>query len=121
MSEQDSTVIVFKLRKANIWKYSKRWLLILAVGIFIIWYFRPDGRIWDLADVAIYLIGFALAFLSFGFINHYIHKYYKCPRCNKMPMTGTVLRGPEIFGYERMIALNVKKCPSCGVKLKDDA
>ena len=46
------------------------------------------------------------------------NRLYRCPRCDSVPMGEWAAFGSGPFGYESGVALNPKRCASCGAVLR---
>ena len=60
---------------------------------------------------------FAGVFASMAVVLRAVHRHYRCPRCNRLPMAGGFQSGFAGIAYRRGLLLNPASCPACGAPL----
>ncbi|MES2207673.1 MAG: hypothetical protein V4525_12890 [Pseudomonadota bacterium] len=116
MTDLDKVSIkLFKASRRRTWQAIRFWVLIGIVGIGIVELLSSEQiSIKQITGKTIIVFaGFFMFMLSIGFITHAINKYYRCPKCNTIPMTSGFSVGSSGFKYERGLILNPKICPKC--------
>jgi glycerol uptake facilitator-like aquaporin len=139
MEARPSTVIAFQSRRLRTWRAIRPWLFVFAVGVigeavvFFVERNHVKSQIGPLYLSAKYsfsaqdmsvetftfsLISFVLMGAAIIAISIYVQRYYRCPRCNAVPMGRWLVAGPSQFGTESGVNLNPSVCPKCGVRLR---
>lgn len=105
MSYDDHVIASFKRRKMQTWNRVKYWLVLLVIG------FGLAGLIGSLDDRSpryywpIFAFAFGMAGTAIFAITRVVEKFYRCPHCNKVPVSG------------QFVEINPSDCPNCGRKL----
>jgi FtsH-binding integral membrane protein len=111
--------VEFQDRRRQTWENTRNWLVV-AMGSAILG--CAFGNVDDSSTrwkIAIAVILWTAFFSSMFVMTFWVRKLYRCPSCDEIPMGGSFSVGSDSsFGYEKNLLLNPKKCPHCGVMLK---
>jgi hypothetical protein len=109
----------FRERRSRTWR-AVRWWIPVGIAAGIAFALVPGGE-----DRAIsqneftFMMGcFVVVALSIIMMIGAVTKHYRCPNCNKIPMTGSFKAGMGGISYRRSVDLNPTECPNCGALLK---
>ena len=130
------TVTAFRRSRRETWKAVRIWLLLLviaAIGFWIPFWVNRDrvhavntsrGTRYTLSledetvgEFTLGLASFVLGGAAIVGIVFGVRRHYRCPRCDKVPMTRSMQFGP-VFGIRRDVAMNPSLCSNCGARLR---
>jgi hypothetical protein len=112
----------FRQRRTRTWRAVRWWLLIgLAAGVTLAVTIGGENRTLSQGEFAYFMACFFTVAISIIFLIRGITTYYRCPNCNKIPMTSSFSAGSGGISYRRSVDLNPIECSHCGAQLKADA
>ena len=106
----------FQRRRRQTWVGTRFWMLAMVfgfVGFFVVTDVYNDSSLEKWA-----FFFFAVIAVSIIRITFVVGARYRCPICDKIPMSGGFWLGPASLSYERYVPFDPTECPSCGAKLK---
>jgi len=112
----------FRLRRIRTWR-AVRWWIPLALLAGIAFALVPGGQDRTISQNEFtFMMGcFLVVAISFIMMIGGVTKHYRCPNCNKIPMTGSFKVGMSGISYRRSVDLNPAECSNCGALLKAGA
>jgi hypothetical protein len=143
MGSLPSTVVAFQNRRHKTWVAVRPWLFVLGLGIIgeaVSWYIERDHiqtrhlgsfilsndkyslplqdmTVWSftLSLVSFILIGAAIIAASI-----YINRYFRCPRCETVPMFPLAVLGlgSGSLSWQSRLDPNPVVCQKCGARLR---
>lgn len=134
---EPETIVEFQKRRGQTWRAARLWLLLGSAGIIgllmLFWtnsatkcihnaFGSPkctlsmdDMTPWQLNLGLIAFIGIAASIIA---VTVAIQRYYRCPRCEAIPLGSWTSLGPGNFGPRWGVALNPSVCAKCGARLR---
>ena len=131
------TVGAFRQRRRQTWKAIRLWLVLMLIGFADFWvpfYLeRTHVRVENTGSRVIYKLSMndmtgselIISLISFvaagtGVVGTVvgIQRYYRCPRCESIPMASWTILGPTSFGWQSGVEFNPTVCRKCGAKLR---
>jgi len=116
----DAQVIAeWKLRRSVTWQAIRLSLAICVACGVAFWYLartpasEMSGRQLLTTFVTFCVLGVAMLVVIIR-----TNKLYRCPRCNSVPKGAWSTSGPATYGLHSGVALNPKRCGTCGVVLQ---
>lgn len=116
MISDHDTAQEFQRRRKQVWSKTRFWLLALVSG-FVGFFVVVDGNIDPSLEKWAFFF-FAVVAISVVRITFVVCALYRCPICNKIPMSGEFWLGSGSLSYERLVVLDPTECQGCGAKLK---
>lgn len=109
----------FQQRRRRTWR-AVRWWLLATVVAGLLFAMGPVGsdRTLSQAQFSFMMICFFVAAVAMILVIRGVTTYYRCPNCNKIPMTGSFSAGLGGISYRRGVDLNPTECSHCGARLK---
>jgi hypothetical protein len=108
----------FQSRRTETWRHVKPWLFATLLAA-IPWLFEKS--IEENASVAglTILLGSLLVWLfAILKISHAMNEHYRCPNCNRVPMSGKLFFGTGGVDFEEGVDLTPRICRGCGARLR---
>lgn len=134
---EPETVVEFQKRRGRTWRAVRLWILLGIAGIlgFLVPFWTSsaakcvhsqfgssrctvsldDIALWQLNLTFASLIGITVSIIA---ITAAVRRYYRCPRCEAVPLGSWSMLGPGNFGMKSGIALNPSVCSNCGARLR---
>ena len=130
------TVAAFKQRRRETWRAIRLWLLLLFIGSAGFWVpfylertnvkaensgsrvrYRLSLDDMTGTELIISLVSFVAA--GIGVVGTVVgtQRYYRCPRCEEVPMGSWNTFGPNLFSRQSGVAVFPAVCPNCGARL----
>jgi hypothetical protein len=129
---ESSTVTEFQKRRRRTWRMVRIWIvvgIVGAIGFCIPFWTNPGTRCRDggectlsLEDTAAWenvLMALSFVALATALIagTKAVYRYYRCPKCDAVPMRSSFWAGAGGFEWERGVDPSPSVCPKCGAKL----
>jgi hypothetical protein len=114
MQTAEVTISEFKRRRSATWRATRWWLLVLLVagGYF------AYGATRHPTDFSIAMIvTFVLMMASVLAIIFAVNRLYKCPVCERVPMSNWTSVGAGSISFNRGVELAPTVCGNCGARL----
>jgi hypothetical protein len=115
MQVDEKVIEQFAIRRSATWRACRLWLMVLVVsgGYFGISLSHGSG------DVSLgMLLALTLVFSSGIAVLMAVGRHYRCPKCNKVPMRGSVSAGLSgSVSFNRRVDFSPEECPNCGARL----
>jgi hypothetical protein len=109
----------FRQQRTRTWQAVRWWLLIgLVAGVSFAVTIGGEDRALSQREFAFLMACFFTVAISIIFLIRGITTYYRCPNCNKIPMTSSFSAGAGGISYRRAVDLNPSECSHCGAQLK---
>lgn len=137
MSMEPETVVEFQKRRSRTWHAVRLWILLAIAGIigFLVPFctnpavkcvhrgFGSSKCSLSLDDLAMWQLNLTFGSLiaiviSIIVVTVVVRRYYRCPRCEAVPLGSWSTLGPSNFGMQRGVALNPSVCSNCGTRLR---
>jgi hypothetical protein len=131
------TATAFQKRRGQTWRAVRIWILLgvsATIGFFVPFWANSATKCvpnWlgasrcrlSFDDMPLWQINLCFASLilagaSVIAITLATKRYYRCPKCETVPLGSWASLGPGIIGMQWGVALNPSICPKCGVKLR---
>jgi hypothetical protein len=134
---EPQTAVEFQRRRSQTWRAVRLWILLGGAGIIgfcVPFWVNPAAKCVHQAfgsskctlstdDMPLWQLN-----LSFGSLivagasviaaTLAVRRYYRCPRCETIPLGSWTTLGPANFGMQWGVALNPSVCPKCGAILR---
>jgi len=134
---EQQTAVEFQKRRGRIWRAVRLWILLGAAGVIGFWIpfwanaatkcahnglgtsrctlSLDDMPLWqlNLTFGSFIVIGVSVIAATLA-----IKRYYRCPRCETVPLGSWTSLGPGIIGRQWGVALNPSVCSKCGAILR---
>lgn len=112
----------FRERRSRTWRAVRWWIPVgLAAGIAFALVPGGEDRAISQNEFTFMMGCFVVVALSIIMMIGAVTKHYRCPSCNKIPMTGSFKTGLGGISYRRSVDLNPTECSNCGALLKAGA
>lgn len=96
----------FQERRRETWQKSRFAFALLALGVATMWI--PRVEIFGAGAFAVAIV----------WLTYVCQRYYRCPSCDSIPMSGYTSMGSGGVSFSRGVALNPEFCSTCGVRLR---
>jgi hypothetical protein len=130
------TVAAFQRTRRETWKAVRVWILLLAMAAICFWIpfwlHREHVEVVDtsrgtrytlpfeeetMEEFTVSLISLVLGGAAVIGIVVGVRRHYRCPKCDKIPMTTRAQLGP-VFGVRRDVDMNPSLCSNCAARLR---
>lgn len=107
----------FQRRRKETWRLAKPWLVaLLLAGAPLYWMGDLDGEAAP-ERVLMFVAFFGILLVSVWRIVWIVQKTYRCPACDRVPMSRSSGVGTGGCDCADEVDLNPKSCPGCGARL----
>lgn len=113
--------VEFQQRRRRTWRAVRWWLLSTVVAI-VLFTLGPTntGQTLNRARFTFMMACFFVVAVSMILVIRGLLTHYRCPNCNRIPMTTSFSAGAAGFSYRRGVDLDPAGCSHCGAQLKAD-
>lgn len=141
MEDSSSTVIAFTECRRRTWRAIRPWVLVFLLGfvldeaVFFIerehvetttksgplsWSVKQSISAQDMSPqtFTLGLISIVLMGAAIIAVTTYVRRYYRCPRCNSVPMGWGPPTGPSQVGASYGVEIYPSRCPKCRAQLR---